>query len=235
MGSTEALREATRPDFVEHMGVKIAVPASVVSDGVLGLVQQGRYEAREGKILDQIIEDGERILELGGGLGFISTIAARNSKSEAIRTYEANPDLAVVIRETHRLNDVTGVGVEIGALVREARTETVPFYIRKDFWGSSLSLKPGETTARKVDVPAHELSWVLGEFRPTLIVCDIEGGEVDLFDGRLMPSVKKVLVELHQKVIGPTGMKRVFDAFSTSGFYYDQDYSSGGVVLFRRV
>lgn len=226
---------AARPDFVDLLGIKLAVPASVVSERVLEFIKQGRYEAREGKILGQIIEDGERVLELGGGLGFISTIAALSGKCRAIRTYEANPDLKQVILETHRLNGAKGVKVETAVLVREARTDFIPFYVRKDFWGSSLAKKEGENIVREVAVPVRELAWVLGEFMPSMIVCDIEGGELDLFDGRRMPSVKKVLIELHQAVIGPQGMKAVFDAMSESGFFYDQDYSAGGVVLFRRL
>ncbi len=224
-----------RPDFIEHLGVKIPVPKETVSDTVLKFLKEGRYESREGKILDLIIEDGDRILELGGGLGFISTIAARNKKTEAVMTYEANPALASVIAKTHELNSVTNVEVRTGVLVREARQEYIPFYVRKDFWGSSLAKKDGETNAKEVLVPVNELSWVLGAFCPTMIVCDIEGGEAALFDGRSLPGVKKVLVELHQSVIGPSGMKSVFDSFSQSGFYYDQDYSSGGVVLFRKL
>lgn len=213
----------------------MSVPEDVVSDTVLKFMKEGRYESREGKILNQIIEEGERILELGGGIGFISTIAAKNPKTAAVRTYEANPNLAEVIAATHSLNSVNNVQVKTGVLVREARQETIPFYLRKDFWGSSLSRRDGETNAKEVMVPVYELSWVLGEFCPTMIVCDIEGGEADLFDGRSLPGVKKVLIELHQPTIGPKGMKSIFDGFSQAGFYYDQDFSSGGVVLFRRL
>lgn len=213
----------------------MAVPESTVSDTVLKFMKEGRYESREGKILNQIIEEGERVLELGGGVGFISAIAAKNPKTVAVRTYEANPHLSEVIAATHKLNSVTNVEIKTGVLVREARKSTVPFYLRKDFWGSSLRRRDGETTANEVMVPVYELSWVIGEFRPTMIVCDIEGGEADLFDGRSLPGVTKVLVELHQPVIGPNGMKAIFDGFSQSGFYYDQDFSSGGVVLFRRL
>lgn len=232
MGSAEVV---SRPEYVEHLGIKISVPETAVSDTVLKFMREGRYESREGKILNQIIDDGERVLELGGGLGFISTIAAKNKKTAAVRTYEANPNLAEVIAATHGLNSVTDVEVRTGVLVREARHESVPFYLRRDFWGSSLARKAGETNVQEVMVPVHELSWVIGEFRPTMIVCDIEGGEADLFDGRALPGVNKVLVELHQPVIGPKGMKTVFDGFSQAGFYYDQDFSSGGVVLFRKL
>lgn len=235
MGSAIQADNETRPEYVEHLGVKIAVPVSAVSDTVLSFLKQGRYESREGKILAKIIDEGERILELGGGLGFISTIAAQNSKTKAVRVYEANPGLKPVIAETHRLNGVTGVEVETAVLVRECREESVPFYIRKDFWGSSLSRREGEVSVKEVQVPTRELSWVIGEFRPSMIVCDIEGGEADLFDGRALPGVSKVLVEVHQPVIGPGGMKAVFDGFSRAGFFYDQDFSSGGVILFRRV
>lgn len=232
MGRAESV---TRPEYIEHLGVKIAVPEAAVSETVLRFMREGRYESREGKILNKIIEDRERVLELGGGLGFISTIAALNKKTEAVLTYEANPDLAEVISATHRLNSVANVDVRTGVLMRGAAQDKVPFYVRKDFWGSSLSRKEGETNAREVHVPVYDLADVIYDFRPTMIVCDIEGGEATIFDGMPMPPVKRILVEVHQPVIGPSGMKAVFDGLSKSGFYYDQDYSMGGVVLFRKI
>jgi FkbM family methyltransferase len=224
-----------RPEFVEHLGVKISVPEAAVSDTVLKFMREGRYESREGKVLNQIIEDGDRILELGGGLGFISTIAAQNKKTAAVRTYEANPDLAPIIEATHRLNGVSNVEVKTGVLMRDSEQESIPFYVRKDFWGSSLSRKEGETNVKEVMVPVFDLYDVVREFRPSMIVCDIEGGEAHVFDGMPLRTVKKVLIELHQGVIGATGIKAVFEGFSRSGFYYDQNYSMGGVVLFRKL
>ncbi|MBP1848525.1 FkbM family methyltransferase [Rhizobium petrolearium] len=225
----------SRPEYVEHLGVKIAVPEAAVSDTVLRFLKEGRYESREGKILDKIIDDGERVLELGAGLGFISTIAARNKKTEAVRAYEANPALASVIAATHRLNSVDNVDVRTGVLLRGSSANEMPFYVRNDFWGSSLSKKEGEKNAKEVMVPVFDLADVIYDFRPTMIVCDIEGGEVGLFDGMPMPPVKKILLELHQPVIGPAGVKSVFDCLSKSGFYYDQDHSMTGVVLFRKL
>lgn len=110
----------------------------------------------------------------------------------------------------------------------------VPFYVREDFWASSLSPRPPGYT-RVDQVPLHSFQALLDTFRPSFIACDIEGGESTLFRGLNLTGVTKILVELHQKVIGRRGMKRVFDTLSQKGFHYDQWHSSGSVVLFSHV
>jgi len=47
--------------------------------------------------------------------------------------------------------------------------------------------------------------------------------------------VKKVYMEIHQKVLGRRGVKRLFDAMSARMFHYDQNHSAGSVILFSHV
>ncbi len=44
-------------------------------------------------------------------------------------------------------------------------------------------------------------------FRPTMVICDIEGGELDLFMHANLSGVKKVYMEIHQRVLGRGGNK----------------------------
>ena len=86
-----------------------------------------------------------------------------------------------------------------------------------------------------VETPAVALDELVRRHTPTLLIVDVEGTEVGLIEGSELPGVQKVLIELHHKVIGPEGVKRVFDLFSLKGFGYDAIFSHQGVVLFRRV
>lgn len=222
-------------EIVEHLGVKLPVNPQFVSPQIAEFIRAGRYETREGKLLDKIIEPGDRILELGGGLGFISTLAAKRPEVEAILVYEGNPKLKEAITQTHKLNGVSNVEIRTGVVFADDSEKSVPFYVRSQFWGSSLEKREGETAADAVNIPVTSMRDVIAEFKPTMIVCDIEGGEASLFDGSALPGVRRVMLEVHQQHIGRNSMAKLFANMAKAGFHYDQDNSVGAVVLFCSV
>ncbi len=220
-------------EVIEHRGVKLPIVPGVMSEDMQAFLRAGEYENSEAKQLPGLVEPGERLLELGGGIGFLSTLVAQK-QAAAIVVYEANPELIDVIKATHRLNGVASVVRNaVAAPVKTA--ETAPFYLHNNFWASSLTPFKAKNLRRVVDVPIVALGEVLREHAPTLLVVDIEGGEVDLLAGGELHGVRKVYMELHPKVIGQVGVKLVFDRLSAQGFAYDTDHSRAGVVLFRRV
>ncbi|MFP3367124.1 hypothetical protein R0J93_26120, partial [Pseudoalteromonas sp. SIMBA_148] len=79
--------------------------------------------------------------ELGGGIGYISTLCHLQKKAKKIVVFEANPTLITIIEKTHSLNGVTAEVINAVVLPRKT-SETVPFYVRDDFWASSLSKEP---------------------------------------------------------------------------------------------
>lgn len=217
--------------IITHKGVRLPIDPAIMSKNIIEAIEKGRYEHKESAELERMIELGERILELGAGLGFISTLCKRNIKTEAVRSFEANPLLIPVIRQVHALNGVSGIEVENAVLLNARGDATVPFYVRRDFWASSLSPKPFGYE-KVIDVPVRSFNAEIESFRPTMIICDIEGGELDLFLNANLTGVRKVYIEVHQNVLGRRGIKTLFDAFSARNFHYDQWHSSGGVVLF---
>ena len=185
-------------------------------------------------ILARIIKPGDRIMELGGGIGFISALSARNPNTEAVKVFEANPQLIGYIRRLHEINGITNATAENAILLNDPGRRTAEFYLRQDFWASSLSPKPfGYSSV--ISVPVKSFNAELEAFAPTLIICDIEGGELDLFLNANLSGVSRVYLEIHQGVIGRMGVKRLFDAFSARNFHYDQHHSKAGVVLFSSV
>jgi FkbM family methyltransferase len=218
--------------IIKHLDVKIPVYEDVFSPNLLKSFTDGKYEHQEARELGRIIQEGERILEIGAGVGFISTIVSRNPLTASVRCYEANPRLIPVIQEVHALNAVSNVEVRNGVLGHSGESAT--FYLRNDFWASSLSKGPFPYTGT-VEVRCFDFNREIEEYRPTLIICDIEGGELELFESSVLSGVKKVYVEVHQRVLGRRGMLRLFQAMGLRGFHYDQHHSSGGVVLFSHI
>lgn len=222
-----------REDFVTIDGVKIALDSSRMSKKMMEVVKGGYYERDEVSMLSAIIQDGERLVELGGGLGYVSAFAALTGKVTDLAVYEANPDLIPLIQRTHELNEVAGA-VFNAVVMPTKEAQTAPFYIREDFWASSLSAGQWGYS-RVVQVPVVSFDEMLRRHDPTMLIVDIEGGELELFNNVNLTGVRKIYIEVHQAVLGRVGMKRLFDFLSQKDFHYDQWHSKHNVVLFSHV
>jgi FkbM family methyltransferase len=214
-------------------GVRLALDETRMSATMLEVIRAGNYEREEAHHIPAIVEPGERVVELGGGIGLISALVGRSGRAERVVVYEANPHLVPLLERTHALNGVDAEVVNAVVLPRPV-APTVPFYLRRDFWASSLSPEPYGYD-EVVEVPVVGFEEMLERHRPTLLVVDIEGGEAELFRDVALTGVKKVYIEVHQQVLGRIGMKRLFDAFSRRDFHYDQWHSTHGVILFSHV
>lgn len=73
------------------------------------------YEHRERRIIETTLRTDDTVLELGAGLGFITTIAARIARD--VNAYEADPDMASAAAATIVRNGVRAT-VTHGALLR---------------------------------------------------------------------------------------------------------------------
>lgn len=225
--------DSERASVATIHGVQVALDEARMSPKMLEVIRSGEYESEEAHHIASIVEPGERVVELGAGIGLISALVGRSGRAERIAAYEANPDLVPLIERTHALNGVTAEVVNAVVLPRPI-TATVPFYLRRDFWASSLSPERFGYDA-VVDVPAVDFERMLARHRPTMLVVDIEGGEAELFHEVRLTGIRKVYVEVHQQILGRHGMKRLFDAFSRQDFHYDQWHSTHGVILFSHV
>ena len=225
------------PEILISADVRIPLDRRVVTPPIEAALRSGAYEADETRALPDVVRPGDRVLELGAGMGFVSTILANRTEAEAILAMEANPQLIPFIHQVHALNGVTRVEVMNGVAGvggPEERGESAKFYARPDFWMSSLSPEPYEFDEVH-DVPIHSLDELLVRNRITMIVCDIEGGETALLPNADLTNIDRVYVEVHDHLTGLSGVKTLFDALSAKGFAYDLRHSCGSVVLFTKL
>lgn len=222
-------------EIIESRGIKIPLHPEIVTPNIERALRRGKYEGGECRIVERVVGKKDRFLELGTGLGFVSAMAAKAGASQVV-TFEANAALSPVIAETYRLNGVEGAIEAInGVVTRGDAPKKLPFYRRTDFWGGSLSEGPADWV-EKVDVRTFDFDQILAKMEPTVILSDIEGGELDLFIGADLSSAKYVTIEIHPGVYGAEGTKRIFDAMSDKGFGYAPKLSgSGTVITFERV
>lgn len=219
--------------LLETHGVAIPYVADVITPAIHAAIVSGRFEAEEAAELPGIVEEGDRILEIGAGIGFISTLLARDPRVEQVFAYEANPDLMGYMADLHALNQVHTVERRNAVLTNDGDTKKT-FYKRNDFWMGSLSKGPNPYESEIV-VPTAPLNMVLKSKRISMIVCDIEGAESFLFEDVDFADVSRVYLELHDHVTGLKGVARLFSAMEERGFAYDPRHSSRSIVLFRKV
>lgn len=202
-------------DVIDTQGIKIPFIPSVITPRIERSLRNNRYERGERDQLVSMMDAEDRVLELGAGVGLISTAAARICGPAKVTSVEANPDLVPVIKEVHRLNGIKGVDLRNGA-VTATTGDPVQFFLRSDFWASSME-PDSRPYARVVTVPSIGLDALLAEVRPTIIVCDIEGGELGLFDAADLSGVRNVIIELHPKVYGEAGVARITGFLAAKG------------------
>lgn len=214
-------------------GVLIPYAPHIITSAIRHAMVAGRFEAEEAAELPRILEPQDVVLELGAGIGFISTLLDRDTRVDKVIAVEANPNLMTYMEELHARNGVTKVHRKNAVLTNGAQG-TRKFYLRRDFWMGSLAPEPNEYEA-EIDVPTEELNAIIRDHGVTLIVCDVEGAEAHLFGDADLAGVDRIYLELHDHVTGLSGVKTLFDALSRQGFTLDPRHSIKSVVLFRRV
>lgn len=216
-------------------GVLIQAPGDVITPTIAKALSTGAYEAEEARIVARALKPRDRVLEIGSGLGFVSTLIARDDRVISLIAVEADPRLAKRAASTLLLNDCADAEVINAVMAPEAATgDMAVFYQRPDFWMSSM-IETDVPYERAVHVPVMPLNEVLRDRAITCIVCDIEGGEVDLLSGADLAGVDRIVVELHDHITGLSGVSRLFDIMRRKGFTYDPRCSEGTVVLFRQL
>lgn len=223
-------------DFIRSRGLSFPDDSRYLSDRHKNMLRRNAYEEMESIAALKAINASDRVLELGAGIGYMSSLISKHCAPQAILSFEANPRLIPYIRAVHRVNQVTGASVE-NALLSADEGGTKPFYIRGDFLASSLSDDLGDAHGGVVevaDVPVIPLAQVLAEFQPTVLVCDIEGAEVDLLGCADLSCLRAVIIELHPQWVGQSGIQTIFDTMARAGMTYFPRSSHGKVVLFKK-
>ncbi|MEM7269114.1 MAG: rRNA adenine N-6-methyltransferase family protein [Pseudomonadota bacterium] len=225
---------AARHLTFELEGVVIHAPADVVTPAIATALSNQSYEAEEARIVRKALRAGDRVLEVGSGLGFITALIGQDERCSALTAVEADPRLARRVKSTVSENCALDIDVLNGVLTSAlGEAQSVPFYQRRDFWMSSM-IETDVPADLVVRVPLLDFNTMLRERRITMLVCDIEGAEVDLFRHADFAGVDRIVVELHDHVNGLKAVSGLIADLADKGFGYDPRCSEGSVVTFRK-
>lgn len=106
---------------------------AVISPRIRRALRQGTYEQKEYEAISALVNEDDVVLELGAGIGFMCTVAAKIGKAKSVHTYEANPALISYIASVHDTNDVTNVTVNNALLGKKNPTRWI-FIFDKICW-----------------------------------------------------------------------------------------------------
>lgn len=213
-------------------GLTLYLPEAALKGNLERALSSGRYENHEADALLLHLRQGDRLLDLGAGLGFICALAAGLLGEAAVMGIEAGPETVRLARRNLAANGFPGVKVLKGAVVGTGEGE-VEFGQRPAFWASALQGPDGwPENAEVIRVPARPIGKLLARFAPTVICCDIEGGELEVLTQPL-PGVRLVVVETHPAVYGQAGVARITAALEAQGFVAAEG-AKKDTLVFRR-
>lgn len=208
-------RESYDPKIVEHL-------------------MKGSYESGERNVIPHVFKPTDRILEVGGAIGAVTMAAADIVGQSNIVAFEANPAL---IEDAKRNFAMNGVNLRFENVVLKNRIswggegEFADFHIHKEYWASSLVKIPG--TIKTVQVPTKCFETEARNFGANALICDIEGGEIELLEMADLTGFDKILMEIHywagREKINRLMRKLIFDGFSVNF-----DHSFRSIVTLHR-
>jgi FkbM family methyltransferase len=212
-------------------GLTVPLDRSEISPVIWAALSDGTYEQKESYIAPRIARPNDRILELGCGLGIVSTLVSR-VPGVSIKAFDANPANIPLAKRVARANSADNIVFAHG-LLSAGNPRTLPFYIREDMWMSSLVKEQGPYE-KIIDVYTQDIDGYLYDNPTDLIIMDIEGAELALLTGSSLPGVERIFFEIHDHLYLLSDLGRISAALVTQGFSYDPRGSSGALVLYTR-
>jgi len=167
-------------------------------------VQQGTGEPQVQRALAEHLQQGQTFYDLGSNIGFFSLIAARLvGPSGHVIAFEADPEIAARASENLAYNNFSH------AIVEQKAVWSAPGVVKFERAQTSASPDRGlghiasssAPSLNTISVEAVSLDqYISSHPLPDFLKCDVEGAEVEVFEGadRLLREKRPVLlVEMH--------------------------------------
>lgn len=170
------------------------------------------WEPYERLLVRRHVRPEDRVLELGTAIGATAITAASIVGGDSVLTIDANPKIMAKARENFKAEELP-IHTKIGICRNRHKynpSERVKFYIAEQFVDSRLipdTLPALFDDAYDDDVMSDIVGVVrsrtmcledlIAEFRATVLICDIEGGETELLTGADLSGLRLIILETH--------------------------------------
>ncbi|KIN60705.1 DUF563 multi-domain protein [Sulfitobacter noctilucae] len=211
--------KSTEPTHAaECHGVKVP-DSPLLTPTRIERINGARYEGQEIAGALKVVRRGDKVLELGAGIGLVGAIVAKNAEPAKVLSFEANPNLIEHITALYELNRLeTKIEVRNEVLISAPDApKTMTFHIRNSYLGSSLIDTDSRATTA-VEVPTADYKTVHAEFAPDILLMDIEGGELDFLRHASLDGIRAIVIEFHPEAYGVEGMIECKSILERAGF-----------------
>ncbi|MDE3175330.1 MAG: FkbM family methyltransferase [Pseudomonadota bacterium] len=192
----------------------------------------GSYENRERGLVTRLLRPDDRALEVGTAIGLVSMTAAAMIGADRVVTFDANPAMIADAKANFARNGLD-IAAYCGALTPRSRFVAgarLAFYVSPQFWASRL-VEDGEGT---ISTPTFCFEEERARANANVLICDIEGGEVDLLMQADLSGLRLVILETHVWAVGEARTDALIRKLTLDGFVVDLDLSGQGVAALRR-
>jgi len=223
------IRKAIKPNNIEIHGVKLNINHPSITDNLKHFFYNESYEGQEIRVLQKVLEKDHRVLEIGAGIGFLSTYCAKKIGSNRVVAYEANPQMIDKIKDTYKLNNVNPT---INNIILSDKNGNISFYLEDDFWSSSMIKR--SDNAKEVKVKTADINDEIKNSNSNFLIIDIEGGEEVLVHLIDFTNIDKLLIELHPSIIGNKSISNIIKILIDKGFCLDLFKSENNICYFYK-
>ena len=194
-------------------GVKIRTVQDEIPRFVRSMVFKGSYESHECDLVERTVRPNESVLEIGSGIGLVGLVATRICGEGNALCCEANPKLESVIRENYRLNGWRA-NLSMRAVTSDGRD--VALFCHDNVLSSSTLNR--SLRSDRIVVESHVINDLIDMDRPSVVIMDVEGSEVELLRAADISNVRAVIVEMHPHIVGEENIDLVICEMEAKGF-----------------
>ena len=108
-----------------------------ISPYILTQIEQGLYELPEKTLAAKYLTKEDRVLELGSAIGYLAINTMKTHPGIQWDSIEANPWCVERSRENYKSNETYPYLIHGVASLNKCQ-EPIKFYVREEFWNSSL-------------------------------------------------------------------------------------------------
>ena len=224
-------RKLLRPRTVTNDGLKIYLGEQANSSYARSIYRD-THEAEERAIVLRNLEPEDIVLDCGAGMGVVTTLCCQQIGSERVHAYEANAKLEPMLRETFALNHVTP-HLEMKMVSLDGGEQD--FFVAKRFVVSSRYDNSGHYESERQQLDSVPIQTLIDDLRPSFLIMDVEGAEVDLASESLhLHSLKKLCIEMHPHIVGDEAITRLISNLIHQGFILRMTECCDDVLYFSR-
>lgn len=207
-------RDALR-GYATPFGVRIPFDKTILTYTMRKVISRSDYETDELRFTLDYVDDTTRILELGGGIGYVSAVILTQRSGAHVTSFEANPQTAEFHERVMKLNGLTNRRLYNAVLGDTSKGDTCSFHVSREFWASSTYRRHG---TQEIEVPVVDARTFLRSNSFDLLLIDIEGGEAELVELLDQPYFRTIVMELHTDVIGPKATEDLLRKLEMLGY-----------------